>query len=96
MNGGTVNPHFYPLIKKDVHLFDGEIFPEFRGRRLNPLFVDYMLSMFKNKGMERAFIEMREWNEANRRSIGKTSFHNIGVARKINVFGRNVVIWSKW
>jgi GNAT superfamily N-acetyltransferase len=96
MRGNSIKPHFYPLTAKDAHFFDVEIFPEYRGRGLNSFFINYVLARMKNEGVERAFIEMREWNKSNRRSIRKTSFKNIGIARKYVLFGKKIVIWSKW
>src|SRR5437870_1855519 len=37
--GRTIEPHFFPLGKDDVHLFDFLVFPEFRGQGINPFLV---------------------------------------------------------
>jgi ribosomal protein S18 acetylase RimI-like enzyme len=93
MTGQTIEPHYHPLGSNDVHLFDFLVFPEFRGRSLNPLLVDYILAQMVQEGRIRAFIEVREWNKPQLRSLGKTKFQLLGVARKKSFFGQAFVEW---
>lgn len=94
LRGHTVEPHFFPLGRDDVHLFDFHVFPQCRGRRMNPLLVAYILSNLAAECGGRAFIEAAEWNKAQLASLGKTPFRLLGVARKSTFFGRTIVSWA--
>ena len=91
---GTVEPHFLPFGPDDVHLFDFIIFPEFRGRGINPLLVTYILDQLTAEHRTRAYIEAAEWNSSQLISLGKTGFHLLGVAHKLSFFGRTFVEWE--
>jgi len=43
LQGGTVESHYFSLGAHDVHFFDFHVFPEFRGKGLNPLLVNQIL-----------------------------------------------------
>jgi ribosomal protein S18 acetylase RimI-like enzyme len=92
--GCTIAPHYHPLGANDVHMFDFLVFPEYRGRRINPSLVDHILSQSAEEGRTRAYIEVREWNHPQLISLGKTRFRLLGVARKVSVFGRIIVEWT--
>jgi GNAT superfamily N-acetyltransferase len=94
LRGRTMQPHYYALGKNDVHLFDFLIFPQFRGRKLNPALVMYIVSELRARSYERAFIEAAEWNRSQLTSLSRTEFHQLGLARKVSVAGTTVVIWS--
>jgi hypothetical protein len=91
--GRTVEPHFFPLGTNDAHLFDYFVFPEYRGRRINPGLVNHILEKLAAEMRQRAFIEAAEWNTAQLSSLGRTPFQAFGRAWKCNVFGRTLVIW---
>jgi GNAT superfamily N-acetyltransferase len=93
--GGTVEPHFFPLGANDVHLFDFFVFPEFRGRRINPSLVNHILHCLASEHRSRAFIETSQWNTAQLRSIRRMPFEQLGSAKKFQVFHRIVVHWSR-
>lgn len=90
----TIEPHFFPLGQNDAHLFDFFVFPEYRGRRLNPLLVNHILARLALENTSRAFIEAAEWNTAQLSSLGRTFFRKLGYARKLRILGRTVVVWS--
>jgi hypothetical protein len=92
--GGTMEPHFFPLEPGDVHLFDFFVFPEFRGRRINPMLVNYILSQLKLEKKNRAFIESAEWNVSQLSSLGRTAFRLVGKASIRRRPGKTLVIWS--
>ncbi len=94
IEGRTIEPHYFPLGAKDVHFFDFYVFPEHRGRRINPWLVGQMLSRLAVEPGHRAFIEAAEWNIAQLSSLGRTPFRPFGMARKFRLFGRTVVLWS--
>ena len=94
MLGQTIAPHYHPLGGNDVHLFDYLIFPEFRGRNINPLLVNYILHQMAEEGRTRAYIEVKEWNQPQLASLRKTAFQFMGAARKVSLFGRTYVEWS--
>ncbi|EEF62385.1 GNAT family N-acetyltransferase [Pedosphaera parvula] len=95
MAGGTMEPHYFPLGERDVHLFDFFVFPEFRGKRLNPGLVNHILGKLAEEGKARAFIEAAEWNVAQLSSLSRTRFRRFGAARKMRVLGRTLVVWSR-
>lgn len=95
LTGRTIAPHYYPLSANDVHMFDFLIFPEFRGQRINPLLVEYILDQLAAEGRTRAYIEFKEWNQSQLASLRKTRFHLLGVARKTSLFGRTLVEWTR-
>jgi GNAT superfamily N-acetyltransferase len=93
VTGHTIEPHYHPLGANDVHMFDFLVFPEFRGKNVNPFLVDYILDQMTKEGMTRAYIEVREWNKPQLQSLRKTRFQLLGVARKTSLFGRTFVEW---
>jgi ribosomal protein S18 acetylase RimI-like enzyme len=93
MTGHTIEPHYHPLGTNDVHMFDFLVFPEFRGRNVNPSLVDYILDQMTHEGRNRAYIEVREWNKPQLQSLRKTKYQLLGVARKTSLFGRTIVEW---
>jgi GNAT superfamily N-acetyltransferase len=95
MIGHTVERHYFPLGANDAHLFDFFVFPEFRGRRINPLLVNCILKQLALENKPRAFIEAAVWNRPQLSSLGRTPFKPIGKAWKCCVFGRVLVVWSR-
>ena len=95
LQGRTVEPYFFPLGKDDVHLFDFYVFPQYRGRGINPLLVTHILRNLSTACGGRAFIEAAEWNEAQLSSLRKTPFLNLGLVRSFTFFGHTVVFWGK-
>ncbi len=89
----TMEPHYFPLQPGDVHLFDFFVFPEFRGRSLNPALVGQILAALSREGLKRALIEAAPWNHAQLASLKKTPFARLGLARK-SFFGKPTVVWS--
>jgi len=95
LQGRTIEPHYFPVGREDVHLFDFYVFPEHRGQGINPQLVREILRGSAIEGLCRAFIEAAEWNQAQLTSLTKTSFRRVGRARKMTMFGRTVVCWDK-
>jgi ribosomal protein S18 acetylase RimI-like enzyme len=94
LQGRTVEPHFFPLGQDDVHLFDFHVFPQYRGRGLNPSLVTQILRKLSRDCHGRAFIEAAEWNQPQLSSLTKTPFHRFGRAKKFTIFGRTMVYWE--
>lgn len=94
MIGNTLAPYYHPFGPNDVHFFDFLIFPEFRGRNINPVLADHILLQMSAEHRTRAYIEVREWNKAQLRSLQKTKFQLAGIARKGCFFGRTLVAWT--
>jgi ribosomal protein S18 acetylase RimI-like enzyme len=93
LQGRTVEPYYFPLGKDDIHLFDFHVFPQYRGRRINPLLVTHILHKLAANCGGRAFIEAAEWNEAQLSSLRKTPFRHLGMARSFTLFGHTFVSW---
>jgi GNAT superfamily N-acetyltransferase len=92
--GSTVEPYYFPFGGNDVHLFDFLVFPEFRGRGVNPALVAHILNQMSADHRTRAYIEVAEWNQPQLNSLSKTGFRLSGAARKATVFGRTIVEWG--
>jgi ribosomal protein S18 acetylase RimI-like enzyme len=87
LQGRTVEPHYFGLGPDDVHLFDFHVFPQYRGRKINPLLVSYILHALAQECRGRAFIEAAEWNQPQLASLRNTTFRRMGFARKFTIFG---------
>ena len=88
MRGATIEPPFIPVEPDDVHFFDFEVFPAWRGRGVNPALVEQILCHVAQAGARRALVEVHEWNHAQLRSLAKTRFKMYGKARRRFFFGR--------
>ena len=95
IKGRTMEPHFVPLTPRDVHLFDFFVFPEFRGRGLNPSLVSQILEAISHENLSKAFIEAAAWNHPQLSSLKKTPFRRLGEARKFQFGKKPVVLWSR-
>ena len=93
--GSTISPHYLRLGRRDVHLFDFYVFPEFRRRGINPQLVNHILCSLAAEGGSRAFIEVGDYNRPQLESLKKTPFCVLGVARKFSIFNRTIVCWAK-
>lgn len=95
IKGATIVPNYVPLQPNEVHLFDFFVFPNFRGRGVNPALVDAILCELAEHNIARAYIECAAWNAPQLRSLEKTPFLVYGEATKVEFLGRTVVIWHK-
>lgn len=94
LRGQTVEPHYFRLGPDDVHLFDFQVFSQYRGRGLNPLLVGHILRNLAVESRGRAFIEAAEWNQPQLASLRNTPFRRLGLASKLTLSRRNIVCWS--
>jgi ribosomal protein S18 acetylase RimI-like enzyme len=81
----------YPTAERDGYLFDVLVFPEYRGRRINPLLVNYIASHLAAEGIVHAYCDVKEWNEASLRSFRRTIFRPIGIS-KLGPLGRRRLV----
>ena len=95
LQGRTVEPHYFQLGEDDVHLFDFQVFPQYRGRGVNPSLVSNILRSLVAECHGRAFIEAAEWNQSQLASLGRTRFHRLGSARKLTILRRTIVCWVR-
>jgi GNAT superfamily N-acetyltransferase len=93
--GRTIEPHFFPLAANEAHLFDFFVFPEFRGRRLNPALVDHILFHLGREISGRVFIEAAQWNQPQLASLARMPFRKLGCACKFQLLGRTIVMWRR-
>ena len=93
LQGHTIEPHYFCLGPDDVHLFDFQVFPQYRGRGMNPQLVGYILRSLAVERRGRAFIEAAEWNRPQLASLRTTPFRRLGLARKFTVLRRTIVCW---
>lgn len=94
IRGITVKPHYFALSQSDAHLFDNEVFHEYRGRGVNVRLIDGVLRELKLLGIMRAHIETKTDNCAEIRSLLKTPFMPYAIARKVNMGERVIVSWG--
>jgi len=95
LRGKTIEPHYFPIEAHDTHLFDFFVFPQFRGRGINPSLIWQILVEIGDDGSRRAFIEAAAWNRAQLASLAKTPFKKLGAARKFRLGKRPLVLWSQ-
>ena len=74
--------YFLPLTEKDIHLFDNEIFEDYRGKGINKFLIHHVLYELKNMGYQRAYIETAVWNTPEMRSLAKTPFKRLAIVKK--------------
>jgi len=91
----TLQPYYYPMSPNDVHVFDNEVFLDYRGRGINPFLINYVVFALKKEGLVRAYIETRVKNIPEIRSLAKTHFSNYASAIKLHIFGHNITFWFK-
>ena len=94
LKGSTIKPYYFPLGDGDVHLFDFHVFPEFRGRGINPYLVASILNELVATCDGRAFIEAAKWNTNQLLSLRKTPFRRLGLVSAFRVFGRLLTHWK--
>jgi hypothetical protein len=92
--GDTIEPFYYFMGKKDVHFFNNEIFITYRGQGFNSGLIEYVLIIMKERGCVRAYIETNKRNVREQRSLKKTSFRIVGLAKKTNWFGKHLTVWG--
>ncbi len=92
--GCSMEPHCLPLTPKDVHFFDFFVFPENRGRRVNPALVCGILEKLQGSSLSRAYIECAAWNKPQLSSLKHTPFQIIGVTPKFRFFTKTMILWN--
>lgn len=96
IRGGTVEPHYFPLTANDVNLFDDMILEPYRGRGLNAMLINLVLSELKKQSVVRVFIDTQTTNRAEIRSLAKTDFKVFVCARK-HRWGRHIMtLWRPY
>ena len=93
LTGATVEPYYYFLMPKDVHLYNNIVFEAHRGQGINTALLVEVLRHLATQGCQRAFIETNLRNIRERRSLAKTPFVALGLARKKSRRGHNITRW---
>jgi len=92
--GKTMDSYFFPLLSRDVHLFDNYIFTEYRGKGINSFLLSGVLQRLKDYDCDRVLFETKTTNASELRSFSRLKFTQLCKARK-TVFGKyNVIIWQ--
>ena len=94
LQGRTVEPHYFPLGQNDVQFLDFHVFPKYRGRAMDWVLIDQIVSELAAEGCKRAYGESAEWNKASLSSFAMTSFCRLGLAKKVTILGRTIVWWT--
>ncbi len=95
LRGDTIEPYYFPLTQRDAHLFDFHVFPQYRGKGVNPYLVNCIFDDLAADGSVRAFIEAAEWNKPQLSSLRKTAFRYLGSVKSFTVLGHRFTWWSK-
>lgn len=95
IKGKLISPWYLPLTPHDAYILDAVTFEEYRGRRLYPLIMNYVLGKLKLEGVSRAIAEVYAWNTPSIRGLEKTYFRKFGEARRFHLLNRNITIWSQ-
>jgi GNAT superfamily N-acetyltransferase len=92
--GATIEPYYYFIGRHDVHFFNNEVFIPYRGKGFNPGLIEHILFSLKERGALRAYLETNQRNIKEQRSIQKTSFQKMGLAKKKKYMGKRHTIWT--
>ena len=74
IRGATINPDVRTLTHDEVSFFDNMIFENFRGRGINPILINYVLSEMQKQKCVRAFIGTKVTNVSEIKSLEKNGF----------------------
>lgn len=89
----TMEPYYFPLTAKDVHLMDNQIFPQFRGKNYNYHLYTYVLGRLRQRGFERIVCETAFRNTPIQKSLAKIRFQPYAVASTFTMGKRHITIW---
>ena len=92
--GQTIEPFYYFMTSGDVHFFNNVVFPGYRGKGLNPYLINSVLQEMKEKKLIRAYIETNLRNVREQRSLMKTGFIPLGIAKKKARGDRQITSWQ--
>jgi len=95
IRGKSISPWYLPLTPHDAYVLDAVTFEEYRGRRLYPLIMNYVLGKLKSEGVSRALGELYAWNTPSIRGLERTYYRKFGEARRFHLLNRNITIWSQ-
>lgn len=84
---------YIPHTEADVHDFASELFEEFRGKNILQISFKQIMLTLKKEGYKRCYGEVHLHNIRSVKAYSKTIVIKIGIAKRFNFFGRNVVIW---
>lgn len=84
---------YIPHTESDVHDFGSELFEEFRGRNILQISFKQTMLTLKKEGYKRCYGEIHMHNKRSLKAYSRTIFRKIGIAKRFNFFGRNVVVW---
>jgi len=90
-----LKPYYLPLGDLDALIFDGGVFHGYRGRNINPVFLTQLFCALKKRGLKRALVDVFEWNQSSIHSLTKTPVKLLGIARKVYLPGKNVILWKE-
>jgi len=95
ITGNTIEPFYYFMGKEDVHFFNNEIFSPYRGQGFNHGLIEYVILALKERRYIRAYIETNKRNVREQRSLKRTSFQVVGLAKKMKWFGKHLTVWGE-
>lgn len=91
--GSIYEPYFWPLMQNDAVIFDVEIFPFARKKKLSIFFLFEVLQSLFNSKYSRCFIETKEWNIPMQRAAEKCGFTHIGTLRTFGFKSLSLIRW---
>ena len=93
--GGFNGFYSLPVKPDEAIIFSTQIFPEVRGKQINPALTEMIFKKLKHIGLTRVYIKVNVWNKANLRSLSKTNCRSLGTVRTIKLFNKYITIWDK-
>lgn len=95
LQGRAVEPFYVRLQPEDVQLFDFLVFPEYRGRNINPGLVGCILRSLAAECRGHAYMEVAEWNLPQLSSVKKTPLRRLGSVWMLSLFGYKFPLWAR-
>lgn len=94
IRGGIRRKLEIPIPQEDVFLIASEIYPEFRGKRLNVFMMNWIIRDLVRRGERRFYIASEAGNTAQISSLSRSMFKPFCRVRRLELLGRRVTIWS--
>jgi predicted acetyltransferase len=88
-----LSPYYLPLASRDVFLFDGAVFPAYRGRGVYKWFSLAIWCELKKMGYIRVIFDAYAWNKSVLSAFRKIPVEKLGRARRIKLGKQNIVLW---
>ena len=94
LEAATVRPYFWILQPGEAHLYDNEIFFDYRGKGFNSILLRSVVARLREHGLNRLYIETLKTNAPEQRSLMKNGFLPISQVRQLLFGPWNMIVFS--